>query len=166
MIAISLIVLAAIPLLYPHVFLLKAQRQFMDRVELDHVINLLYADVIERLYKNEIPLNAILNKNVFEITDYDLSRIQYDKRLPFKGGYTFSVYHQKPRGVEDSPYTLYLLTLDFFFHPLRETPTESNTQRYHYNVFLVHDTGLGPLPSGEESSPEASPKPNEEPAPT
>ena len=151
MIAIALIVMVAIPLIYPHIYLLKAQRHFMDKVELDHVVNLLYVDAVERLYMNTFTWTSILNKLEYEIDASDLKKIGYDKPVPFKGKYRFAVDTYKPKGKESSSFTLYLLTLDYEFSPAKESVTEFNQLKYHYVLFVVRDLGEGELPQGDES---------------
>ena len=55
LIAFALIVLCVLPLIYPHVAMFKSQKAFIRKVELDHVVNLLYAKILEKLYMNSIP---------------------------------------------------------------------------------------------------------------
>jgi hypothetical protein len=156
MIALALIVMAAIPLIYPHIYLLRTQRQFIEKVELDHVVNQHYVDVLERLYLNEISWAAILNQLEFRIED-DLQRIQYDGNLPYRGVYRFRVGPFKPK-TEGSMLTLYLINLDYAFYPLRESPTEQNVLTYHYDLFVVRDLTQGGLPEGSEQDIEETPE--------
>lgn len=157
MIAIALIVMAAIPLIYPHIYLLRAQRHFMDKVDLDHAVNLHYIDILERLYKNEISWAAVLNELEFSISEEELKKSGYNKPLPFKGSYRFKVQNFKPKGEGGAPLTLYVLDLDYVFHPAKQSPTDENRLRYHYDLFVVRDLGDGNLPQGdpeEEETPE------------
>jgi hypothetical protein len=55
LIAFALIALCVLPLIYPHVAIYKAQNKFARKLELDHVVNLLYGKVLEKLYMNTIP---------------------------------------------------------------------------------------------------------------
>lgn len=163
MIAISLIVMAAIPLIYPHIYLLKAQRHFMNKVELDHVVNLLYVDAVERMYKNEITWTSILNTLEFEVDAEDLRRIGYTKPVSFKGVYRLKDEIHKPKDEEDTPLRLYLISLDYQFYPKKEKPTEENILNYHYDIFLVRDLGEGDLPPGEKVSEDTVEEEEEEP---
>lgn len=151
MIAIALIVMAAIPLIYPHLYLLRMQRHFMDKVELDHVVNLHYIEVLEKMYKNEeITWASVLNGIEFTIPQEKISSDSYDRPLPFKGTYRFKVDNYKPKGDGGAALTLYLIGLDYSFSPLNQDPSEENTLRYHYDLFVVRDVGDGQLPQGDE----------------
>lgn len=145
MIAIALIVLAAIPLIYPHVYLLRAQSYFLEKVELDHVVNLHFVDLLEQLYLNKVPWGGVVNGQEFTFSDDTLSEMGYKRPLPFKGNYRFKVKNFKPKGESESPLTLYLLDLDYSFYPKTQTPDKKNQLNYHYNLFVVRDLGDGIL---------------------
>lgn len=150
LIAFALIVMCIIPLLYPHTFILKEQKQFIHRIELDHVVNLLLADITERLYLNEIPWNDIANKTVFQIEETELRRINYSRSLPFKGSYQFGETIHKPKG--EAAYSLYLLTLDITFTPEPPSKHKKEEYVYHYDIFLVRDLGTaGETPTEGEA---------------
>lgn len=141
--------MAAIPLIYPHIYLLRTQRHFMDKVALDHAVNLHYVDLLERLYKNEISWAAILNELEFPITEEEFRQGGINVPLPFKGNYHFKVQKFKPKGETGSPLTLYLIDLDYVFYPASQTPSEENALKYHYDLFVVRDLGDGDLPQGD-----------------
>ena len=141
-IAFILIVLCIIPLISPHTFILIEQKKFIHEIELDHVVNLTYADIVERLYRNDISWNAILNEEEFEIDDALLQRINYEKTLPYEGKYRFKEILHKPG--EESLRTLYLMALNMTFTP---TETEhkggaSKALNYHYELFIIRDLGV------------------------
>jgi|GEM_PF-1735476 len=150
MIAIALIVMAAIPLIYPHLYLLRTQRHFMDKVELDHVVNLHFVDVMEKLYNNQISWAAVLNELDFPITEEELEQYSGNKRFPFKGSYRFKVQIFKPKGEAGAALTLYLLDLDYLFTPTNQSSAIDNQLKYHYDLFVVRDIGDGQLPQGED----------------
>ena len=129
MIAIALIVICVIPLISPHLFVLKYQREFVDKVELDHLVNLLYADFSEKMYKNEISWDQIAGKQEHEIDEHLLRRVGYTKKLPFKGTYRFGEVKHKPKPPQD--FSVYLVTLDFTFSP--------EELKYHYEICVVRD---------------------------
>lgn len=162
MIAIALIVMAAIPLIYPHIYLLRTQRHFMDKVALDHAVNLHYVDLLERLYKNEISWAAILNELEFPVTEEQFQKAGFNMSLPFKGNYRFKVQKFKPKGEGGAPLTLYVLDLDYVFYPAKETPSESNTLNYHYNLFVVRDLGDGAFPQGDPEEEEQADEDDED----
>jgi hypothetical protein len=157
-IAIILIALCIIPLISPHTFILTEQKKFIHKVELDHLVNLTFADIVERMYRNEIPWSRIVGGDIFEIDEFDLQRMGYDRRLPFTGAYSFKVEHEKP--TEESPKKLYLLSLRLSFVPLeggRQSPVDKGKSalNYYYEIFAVRDLagGEAPSPSQEEAEP-------------
>ncbi len=152
MIAIALIVMAAIPLIYPHLYLLKAQRHFMSKVELDHAVNLLYVDLLEQMYENKVSWTSIISKNEFKVEKQDFRRIGYTKPVPFKGAYRFTDSIHKPKGEEEVPFRLYIISLDYQFYPEKEQPTKDNTINYHYDLFVVRDLVGEGLPQGDDST--------------
>jgi hypothetical protein len=138
LIAFALIVLCALPLIAPHVGLLKVQHQFLRKVDLDHAINLLYGSVLEQLYMNSIGW-ADLMQNQFPIPEQEFQRLGYF------GSYNFNEVAPtyKPRDPE-APYALYRLTLTFNFIPLEfarasDEIKQKNTLKYRYEVFVVRD---------------------------
>ncbi len=138
LIAFTLVVMAFLPMLYPHYYLLRAQREFIHKVDLDHLVNLAYADVTERLYRNEIPFFDLLGGRQFFIDDALLKRVGMDNQLPYKGTYKFSEKIHKPRKDEPVAYSLYLINLDFKFE--KEKPAKEVID-YHYKFFVVRDLG-------------------------
>ena len=152
LIAFALVALCVLPLIYPHVAMFKAQNTFIRKVDLDHVVNLLYAKILEKLYMNSIPWNDI-EQTVFPVDAGLLGEIQYDKPLYFSGSYNFS----EPWPVTDpkypypvfkpntpGPYSLYLFKLTFNFLPQEfakatDEVKQQNNIKYQYNVFVVRD---------------------------
>lgn len=138
MIAFALVVLCALPLISPHVGMLKAQRKFVRKVDLDHAVNLLYASVLEQLYVNSLGWNEIFQAS-FPISKEELQPLGYE------GSYNFNEVPPrfKPRDP-NAPYALYLVTLTFNFLPveLSQAPDDvkqKNTLKYRYEVFVVRD---------------------------
>lgn len=148
LIAIFLIVLCMIPLIYPHTYILVSQKRFVHQVELDHAVNLIYADIIEKLYTNDISWNAIISKTEFEVDDSFLESANIEGKLPFKGTYRFGeTIHKPKKDPPDKPYWLYLLTLDLTFTPEYKVELDEDgkipTFKYHYDIVVVRDLSLG-----------------------
>lgn len=143
MIAFALVVLCALPLLAPHAAMLKAQHQFIRKVDLDHVVNLLYASVLEQLYLNTIGWNDLM-QNSFPIAKEDLQKLGYPN-VYYEGSYNFIEVkpRYKPTDV-NADYALFLVTLTFNFIPSElagkgADVKDKNTLKYRYEVFLVRD---------------------------
>lgn len=120
LLAFALVVLCVLPLIAPHVGMLKAERKFIQKVDLDHTVNLLYASILEQLYKNSIDWNVLTQGQPVPIPGYE-------------GHYQFKVENYKPLD-ETANYHLYLLNLTFTFEQKNEKPLE-----YLYKVFVVRD---------------------------
>ena len=156
--------MCVLPLISPHTYILLEQKKFIHKVEVDHLVNLVYADIVERMYKNKIPLNDVLTGREFPIDETYLQELKYDKKLPYKGSYRFK--EAKHKGKE--PYTLYLLELDFKFVPIEKKEVKEDeevpgTLKYHYDLFVKHDLGVGELPAEEgEKEEEEDEQPEEE----
>jgi hypothetical protein len=144
LIAFVLIVLCILPLVYPHVAMYQSQMRFIREIELDHVVNLLYAKVLEKLYMNSISWNS-LEQQVFPIDTALLNEIQFDRPLHYIGSYNF--FEAKPRfkpKKKGAPLSIYLYHLTFNFLPkeFEKSPEEikkKKTIKYQYDVFIVRD---------------------------
>lgn len=142
LIAFALVALCILPLIYPHVFILRSEKRFISTVELDHFVNLLYADRLQRLYQNEIPWQDVENGKELPIDASILESMKYSGNLPFLGTYQFVDIRHKPRKPEDR--TVYLFNLIFTFLPKpgffleKQAKTEEAIERekiiYKYQV--------------------------------
>ncbi len=144
MIAFALVVLCVFPLLAPHVAMLKAERQFIRKVDLDHVVNILYADVLEKLYLNDLGWNDLMQTE-FSIPNERIKSLGYSPLLGYEGSYNFKEVPPrfKPRDV-NALYSLFLFTLTFNFIPTElsqasEEEKEKGRLKYRYDVFVVRD---------------------------
>lgn len=144
MIAFGLVVLCVFPLLAPHVAMLKAQRTFIRKVDLDHVVNLLYASVLEQLYINSISWGDIA-QNTFTIHPEELQKLGYASILTFAGSYNFNEVSPRFKPSDpNAPYSLHLVTLTFNFLPVElsgasDEVKQKSILKYRYEVFLVRD---------------------------
>jgi hypothetical protein len=119
MIAFGLIVLCVLPLIYPHTYILRAQKEFIQEVELDHYVNSHFADLVELLYKNQVPWDVISGKQTIPLNP---------PKLPFKGTLQFEELKSKP---EDSPtYEVYLFEITYRF---------TNDFTYTYHLMIIRD---------------------------
>lgn len=137
LIAFALIALCALPLIYPHVFIMQSERKFTSTVELDHLVNLLYANILQKLYQNEIPWQSIEEGNEIPIDSQLLQSIHYKGDPPFTGVYKFTKLRQRPRS-KDAEKSAYLYQLEFifslkpgyFFEKIQKDNTQKLTYRY------------------------------------
>jgi hypothetical protein len=158
-IALALVALCVIPLLAPQAIILSRQQRFMNEIDLDHLVNLLYADIILQLYKNEISWNTLMNNIQYEVDSIILNRVGFNKNIPFKGIYQFKEKKHKPK--KESSYSIHLFDLDFKFS--REDPkTDVKALTYHYDIFLIRYLESGELEILESDEPEPEEENGEE----
>ncbi|PJD96766.1 MAG: hypothetical protein CK425_05335 [Parachlamydia sp.] len=147
LIAFSLIVLCVFPLLAPHAFILRSQALFIKKIELDHLVNLLYGQITENLYFNKIPWKDIEEGTVFPITEEMITDIGFPYPRSYEGTYSLKVAKRKPSKKEDKPdppYILYVLTLNLAFIP---SGTQGAALNYAYDIFVARNlAGINPLP--------------------
>lgn len=146
MIAFAIVAMCVLPLIAPHVFILKEQKSFVQKVELDHLVNLIYADIIERLYRNDISWAEVTSEKFYPIDESLLNRVGWTSRLPYQGEYQFKIDRYKPK-KQPAPYTLFLLDLTIRFVP-PETAKEATEKektasqiKYEYKVFVERNIG-------------------------
>lgn len=141
MIAFALVVLCVLPLIYPQVFILKSERQFLDTIDLDHTVNLLYGNRLQKLYLNEIPWEEIESEKRISISKEMMQESGITSELPFKGEYQFFIIKRKPPKPEDH---LYLARLIFSFTSTKnitkkvQIANESEPKKltYAYDIFI------------------------------
>jgi len=75
LLAFCLISFCAIPLIYPHIVMIKAQKEFINKIKINHAVNLLFVDILEKMHKNEISLADIESQKVFPIEGEELKKI-------------------------------------------------------------------------------------------
>lgn len=130
LIAFTLVVLCALPLIYPHVAIFKAEKAFVATVNLDHAIKLLYANRLEKLYLQEISWEEIQSHREFPIEVEMLQESGIKQPFPFQGTYRFDEGEYKPKDrVEDS---VHLMKLVFKF-----TPTDKKKEALEYTYPVV-----------------------------
>ena len=138
LIAFALVVLCVLPLIYPHVFILRSEKKFISTVELDHWVNLLFADRLQMLYQNEIAWQDIENGKEMPIESTWLASLGYKQELPFIGTYQFIKIRQKP--PTPGEVTVYLFSLEFTFIPKPGLYLEKNTENskitYRYDLVM------------------------------
>lgn len=168
LIAFAIIALCILPLMHPHAAMLKSQKEFIRKIELDHAINLMTAHVIERLYTNEIPWSTI-DGNLIHPLDFNLVQ-GLSPAFPFKAGYQFEITQTKPPKKENSPVTANLVQIRLFFAPKDNTDSleqllQNNDEQllaYSFTQFIKRD--LGPLteePVENEPNPDEGKKPDD-----
>lgn len=112
-IAFALVALCALPLIYPHVVILKSEKSFIATAQLDHFVNLLYANRLQKLYKEEIPWSDIESEKVMPIDDVIMHEVKYGSALPFDGTYRFVYDRDKTSEKTGKGVYIYKLLFEF-----------------------------------------------------
>jgi len=149
LIAFSLIVLCVFPLLAPHAFILRSQALFIKKIELDHLVNLIYGQITENLYFNKIPWKDIEEETKFPITEELLTEMALPFPTTYQGTYSFKIARRKPPKKEDTPdppYILNMLELNLTF---KLPDTQSPALEYQYMIFVARNLA-GANPVSEE----------------
>lgn len=142
LIAFVLVTFCLIPLIQPHVGMLKEQHKFMSKIQLDHAVNLYTGHLIEKLHKSEIPWYMIEEGKVMPIENDVFQRLYPDQTLPFKGVYRFDIIKSKPKNVEAGASKAYLLKLNLYFlpgkaeHSIAEYTDKKNPYQYDVDLFV------------------------------
>jgi hypothetical protein len=136
LVAIALVSLIAVPLLYPQMYLLKAQNRFVEKLELDRMISLLFAKLIVDLYENKIPFSQIESSMPQPIDSKMIQDAGYKGReLPFTGTYRFEKVINKPNPPKD--FTVYLYELIFTFTSKDKEDEKQEPLTITYQVVLA-----------------------------
>lgn len=133
-IAFALVALCVLPLIYPHVFILRSEKQFVSEVELDHRVSLIYADIMEKLYRKEIPWQDIIGQKETPIDLSGGSRKDEKGTLPYKGSYKFVKYKQKAKDEES--HNMYLFRLIFSFQPVEGLLQDKDRKPLTYEYLI------------------------------
>lgn len=142
LIAFALVVLCVLPLIYPQVYILRSEREFVETIELDHAANLLYGNRLQKLYLNEIDWGEIEGEKPIPITEAMMSESGIKREFPYKGEYQFFIIKRKPPKPEDH---LYLVRLIFSFTSTKKNKKlnkngkesdESKKLTYAYDIFI------------------------------
>lgn len=135
LIAFALVSLCALPLIYPHMAIFKAEKRFVDTIELDHLVNLLFANRLEKLYLHEIPWADIEGGKEILIEKQMIQDVGYKKELPFMGTYQFIYKIHKPLNTPED--AVYLYKLVFQFIPKgKQTDVKPIKYEYTYDIMI------------------------------
>lgn len=126
LIAFALIILCIAPLTMPHFAMIKEQKASINKMKINHAVNSIYVNILEKMHKNEIPLNDIENKKLIPVESEELKEIQ-----GYNATYQFTIEKIKIRKTDGL--TTYLVNLQLQFIP----KTSGKTFSYDYKVFFA-----------------------------
>jgi hypothetical protein len=134
LVAFAIIALCMLPLIYSQIAVVQSERNFLDVVNLDHTVNLIYVELLQRLYEKKIPFSDIESGKEMPVEEGLLERAGITGPFPFTGSYQFVLEIQKPPKPEEKILALY--HLNFSFSPRRKASKEEKPLKYQYTVFI------------------------------
>lgn len=148
LIAFSIVVLAVLPLIYPHYYIYQQQHAFVNKINLDIAVGQIYTKILEKLYRNEILWGEIEQQRVFPIDESLIGGEELAKALPYEGSYQLRILKSKKN--ERFSLNLVEVTLRFIQKPAPHKG-ENSTQNliYTYENFIAQQ--LGSLESGQQA---------------
>ncbi len=135
LIAFAIVVLCILPLLYPHVGVIRSQQEMITAVQLDHFVSLHYANTLEKLYLNEIPWETLHSDKPIPIDKEMIKKLGIKEAIPYKGTYHFIDVKHKPKKLEPDTKALYLFKISYEFQPIRNNKGEKE-KKYNYQFVL------------------------------
>lgn len=111
LISFVIVVACILPMIYPHVMMYKSKKQFVDSIHNDHIVNLLYVDILEKLQRNEIAWQDIENGKQLSL-----------EKPGMQASYRFEEKHKTP---DASGFSVALLDLTIVF----------SNKEYKYKIF-------------------------------
>lgn len=128
LIAFTLVVLCIIPLLSPHVGIYKEQKHFINQIEWNHAVHLIYVDVLEKMHKGEISLADIMTKREFEVPS---------DKLPSPAiSATYRISPQASKKQNAEGFNVHLTRLEIFV----KEKNQPKPWTYAYSIFYASQT--------------------------
>lgn len=150
LISFSLVVIALFPLIYPHTAIYREQIKGLNRVEMNHAVNLLFGELLRELYQQEIPLSDITEGHTFPIGEELLKRAGYEKKPPFTGSYSLNLLKEKHN--DERTKSALLTALTFL---MRDRDKSEKVFKFQYLIAINHNaTNEGGEGNSEEESDE------------
>lgn len=164
-ISMVLMVLCILPLITPHIAMVKEQKKLNATMQLDHVVHLFYVDMLEQLQKNKIPWSQIQEEKEMPINDDMWRRIGFDTQLPVKGFYRFKEIRHKPK--KTAAWNAHWLSLTFYFIPENSSiGSKSAELSFPYELTLLRHTQIEeeiePGKDGTQQGQQAPSKPQQQ----
>lgn len=133
LISFAIVALCILPLLYPNIFILQSQKKMIQTVELDHIVNLVYADTLEKLYLNEIPWDTIKDSKKIPIDADAIKNCGFGCPSPYTGSLKFVEMKHKPKKPVDA--ALYLFKIVFEF-TRKDDKKNKEKKEYQYQILI------------------------------
>jgi len=130
LIALSIVLLCILPLLQPHVVMIQSEKDFIREVQLDRVVNQLFADLlINSFYNQRITWEEITSNREVPIASEAVKALLYNGK--------YQIVHQAPAdGAANEARPFHLLEIQYTFtHAIkRQDPLV-----YKFNLFVQRE---------------------------
>lgn len=132
MIAFAIVVICALPLITPHVWMIKEEKSFIHDLEKDRYISNIFAYIVENLHQNEIPWSSLDQRDkTWQIQKEAIEEI------PNSWPYTIlvqSYYKEKDGPEEGQDYHLVNINIILINDQTKKEKT------YKYKLFIERKT--------------------------
>ena len=129
LISLTLVLMCLLPLLQPHVVMIQNEKEFIREVQLDRVVNQLFANMlVDQFYGQRINWNMIAEKSNMTVDSSDV------KALGYQGSYV--IIHSQPQPEEtalDETKAFHLLQILYTFKPVI---AGGKTLQYTFDLFV------------------------------
>jgi len=124
LIAFALVALCAIPLLAPQVGMIRSERRFLNEIEADRLANVIFTDIVEKMYQREISWEALFNQEEVPVN--------WVSHPPYAITYRFVLKQGKPT-KSDPQYALFNLWVTM--------ASKEETLTFEYEIFVEKEQG-------------------------
>lgn len=162
MVAVFLILLCAVPSLEIFTNMYKRQAEANISNQKDHLLRLAHASIVEQLYKNEIPINDVIEGRENELNDSTLKNEL--NKIGYEASYKFSLFsHKTLVGAQEATYLLADLIIKMKKKGFNEKTGETKPEEidYKYVVYIQRGKNNPGGSEGDPGNPDGSPRPVE-----
>lgn len=136
LIALTLVALCLLPLVSPHIMIIKEERNFISVLEADRMANLIFANIVQEMYDHRIPWELLQSSTDKEVTADMLQGINLPQGWPWRPFWRIRPLRSKG---EKEKVAYFLYRIEVIFEPLTN---DVQPLRFPYSLFVAK---TGPL---------------------
>ncbi|CRX37412.1 hypothetical protein [Estrella lausannensis] len=136
MIAFGILALSAIPLVYPHLLILKEERALILELDVDLAAQNLIVDLLTELHENRVPFRLIEDEGIFEMNKEKISKAGITPEAIEKVFVRFTENH-KPKPPKSSTLFYVKGTLHILYSPLYKERIRRNEATYTFSFLAL-----------------------------